>query len=69
MATTITKVRVSDLLKILAQMLYDKHYFVDIEAINTEEVPNTLRVFPSLETPKKKDDDTPLDDHTIAQLL
>ena len=68
MTTTVSKVRVTDLMKILAEMLYKKHYFVDVEAINTDDTPNTLRVFPTL-SPIKKEEETPLDDETIAQLM
>jgi hypothetical protein len=65
--TTVTNVRVTDLIKVLAEMLHKKQYFADIEAVNTEETPNLLRVYPSLINLKK--DDTPLDDDTIAQLM
>jgi hypothetical protein len=69
MKTTVTKVRVTDLIRILVQMLQKQQYFADIEACNTEDKPNNLLVFPSLPFPDSGNDDTPLDDSTIAQLM
>jgi len=66
--TKVKKVRVADLMRVLSQMLTNRHYFVDVEIIDTLERPNTILIYPHLSA-KKIEPEEPLDDAALIQAI